>query len=383
MTFEQQLVATIRRDGPMTVAAFMARALYDPEHGYYAAAAQRSGHAGDFSTSVDAGPLYGALLSTLVARCAAALERTHGLSTFDLVEAGAGSGRLARDLLDALAARHPRVYARTRLHLVERSPAARAAQPAALGPHRDRVASAGDRLPPAVRGLVFANELLDALPVHQVVAAPDGLREVVVDVADARLVRRTAPLSTAALAAYFDALDVTLTPGAVAEVNLAALDWMAEAGGALDQGYLVLVDYGHEADALFDARHRDGTLVAYWRHLADAPLGGPGATGPHWLARPGEQDLTSHVDFTSISRAAERAGLQRLARLDQARFLLSLGIADELDALGTDLPSVRRRLAARTLVHPSGLGGSHHALVFRTRGLDDDLGLLEPPGGGK
>lgn len=376
MTLEADLVDTIRRHGPLTVAAFMERALYDPVHGYYATASCRSGRAGDFYTSVDAGPLYGGLLATLVRRCADALAGgDDGDAPFDLVEAGAGSGRLARDVLDALAARHPRVYRRLRLHLVERSAAARRAQHATLGPHAPRLASSGDALPQAVHGLVFANELLDAMPVHRVVATTAGLREVVVDVDDGRLVTRTASLSTPLLATYFDGVGLRPPAGAIADVSLTAVEWMAGAARALAGGALVIVDYGHEAARLFDERHADGTLVGYWRHLADAPFGGFDAMRPRWLERPGEQDLTAHVDFTSVRRAATSAGLEAIATLNQARFLLALGIGDELGAAGMDLASTRRRLAARTLVHPSGLGGSHQALVFGTPGLGTTLGL--------
>jgi SAM-dependent MidA family methyltransferase len=378
MTLEADLVDTIRRHGPLTVAAFMERALYDPARGYYTTASCRSGRAGDFYTSVDAGPLYGALVATLVERGAAALASGDGRDApFDLVEAGAGSGRLARDVLDALAARHPLMYRRVRLHLVERSQAARDAQRVTLGPHALRLVSSGDALPRAVHGLVFANELLDAMPVHRVVVTMAGLREVVVDVDGDRLVTRTVPLSTPRLATYFDDLGFRPPVGAMADVSLAAIEWMAGAARSLACGVLAVVDYGHEAARLFDERHADGTLVGYWRHLADAPFGGVDATRPRWLERPGEQDLTAHVDFTSVRRAATSAGLEPIATLDQARFLLALGVGDELAAAGTDVAATRRRLAARTLVHPSGLGGSHHALVFRTPGLGTDLGLGE------
>jgi SAM-dependent MidA family methyltransferase len=136
---------------------------------------------------------------------------------------------------------------------------------------------------------------------------------------------------------------------------------------ALARGYLLIIDYGHEADRLFDQAHADGTLRSYSRHLVDLPgaSGVAARSGPPWLQSPGEQDLTAHVDFTAITRSAERAGLSRLGSAAQGHFLLSLGLADRLAAAaGPGLADVRRRLAARTLVLPGGLASTHTALLF-------------------
>src|SRR5262249_39215570 len=162
----------------MTVAAFMDLALYHPELGYYARAAQRSGRAGDFFTSVDVGPLFGELLEIQLAEMASLLSPD--ASAIDLVEVGAGNGRLSADVLSAASRHHPEFYDRVRLHLVEQSAVARAAQTTVLGDAADRLASSDSSLPPSIDGIVFANELLDAMPVHQVVMREEGLREVYV-----------------------------------------------------------------------------------------------------------------------------------------------------------------------------------------------------------
>ncbi|HXI30533.1 MAG TPA: SAM-dependent methyltransferase, partial [Vicinamibacterales bacterium] len=160
----------------MTVAAFMELALYDPQHGYYARAARRSGRAGDFFTSVDVGPLFGELLELQIAEmdallrsAAAAAEQADTAKTVDLVEAGAGNGRLAADILRAAKRRDPRFYDSIRLHLVETSAAARAAQRETLGDVGDRLVASTTTVPEAFQGVLVANELLDALPTHQVV----------------------------------------------------------------------------------------------------------------------------------------------------------------------------------------------------------------------
>src|SRR3954463_14010944 len=156
----------IRERGPLTVAAFMDLALYDPELGYYARAAQRSGRAGDFFTSVDVGPLFGQLLEVQLAEMNRILNSEFGIQNSDLVEAGAGNGRLSADILRAAKRRDPAFYDAIHLHLVEASPEARRGQPATLGDVADRLASSSQTLPELFEGVLIANELLDAMPVH-------------------------------------------------------------------------------------------------------------------------------------------------------------------------------------------------------------------------
>ena len=132
MSLLDRIISDIRLRGPLSVAEFMELALYDPERGYYAGAAQRSGRHGDFFTSVDVGPLFGEAIAAQLVEMWDVL-RLRGAESFDLVEAGAGNGRLARDVMDAAAAHSPEFYRHIRLTLVERSAAARAAQPASLG----------------------------------------------------------------------------------------------------------------------------------------------------------------------------------------------------------------------------------------------------------
>ena len=158
-------------------------ALYDSELGYYARVAQRSGRAGDFFTSVDVGSLFGELLEVQLAEI---FQISDFRVQIDLVEAGAGNGRLSADILRAAKRRDPAFYESIRLHLVEASAEARRAHSGTLADVADRLASSGTELPEAFGGVLIANELLDALPVHQVVMRADGLREVYVATNDER-----------------------------------------------------------------------------------------------------------------------------------------------------------------------------------------------------
>ena len=291
----------------MTVAAFMDLALYDARFGYYARAARRSGRAGDFFTSVDVGALFGELLEIQLAEMAAILGAEQApplrVRPFDLVEAGAGNGRLANDILRAARRRDPAFYETIRLHLADASAEARAAQAETLGDVGDRLVESGTSLPDSFEGALVANELLDAFPVHQVVMRDEGLREVFVShrsavasrqsetfaqgsdtrltpgsdsamgsdgcltpVQNSTLVLREGPPSTPALVEYIDRLGITLEPGWRVEINLRAVEWIRDAARRLRRGFIILIDYGHDARDLYSPTHAGGTLTTYTAH---------------------------------------------------------------------------------------------------------------------
>jgi SAM-dependent MidA family methyltransferase len=355
MPLRDLIIERIRERGPMTFAEYMDAALYEPGLGYYARAARRSGRAGDFFTSVDVGPAFGALLAAQFAEMSALM----GGGPIDLVEAGAGDGRLARDVLDAARDEHAEFYASLTLSLVETGAIARAAQAATLAGHADKLVSASGAIPASVRGIIFANELLDALPAHAVVMRPQpqGLREIFVTFQGDHLVEIEGPPSTAAIAAQLDASGARIPVGCRAEVGLRAAEWVRHAARALDSGFLLLIDYGHDATDLYSAAHGAGTIASFRQHrgggIADA------------LDAPGEHDLTVHVDLDAIRLSAEREDLTTLGILDQTYFLLGLGAADRIGRTpGASVADVKRRLALKTLLLPGGLGSTHKVMIF-------------------
>ncbi len=343
----------IRERGPLTVAAFMDLALYSPEFGYYARAAQRSGRAGDFFTSVDVGSLFGELLEIQLAEIFQTSE--FQFQNFDLVEAGAGNGRLSADILRSAKRRDPSFYQSIRLHLVEASAEARRAQIGTLDDVADRLTSSGAELPESFEGVLIANELIDALPVHQVVMREDGLREVLVTTNGQGLTTTEGPPSTLALAAYLERLGVVLEPGWRVEINLRAVEWMRDAARRLRRGFIVLIDYGHDARELYSLGHSTGTLTTFIKHRSGGPEAAPDT--PPWLQQPGEQDLTAHVDFTSLRTAAEAEGMTTIGFLDQTYFLLGL-------VEGLPMDDMKTRLALKTLVMPGGIGSTHKVLIL-------------------
>ena len=364
-SLREVIARRIRSRGPLPFAEYMDLALYHPRHGYYSSVDRRSGRAGDFFTSVDVGTLFGELLAEQFAemwRCIRRRESDLDSDGHDLVEAAAGSGRLALDVLEATARRHPELYNAIQLTLVDRSPTARASHVETLGPHAPRLRRSTDTVPAHVRGIVFANELLDALPIHPIVMTDSGLTEVYIDLDSRdgdRFVECLAPPSAAVLA-HVERFAVELEPGWRAEVSPAAVSWVEQTGRSLDGGFLVVIDYGHDASELYSATHAAGTLTTYHRHVV-------GTSGdrsvPAWLLDPGAVDITAHVDLTAIRRAAEDAGLDTLAVVDQTYFLLGIGAA-EWPEPDDPVEALKRRLALKTLLIPGGLGSSHKVLVF-------------------
>jgi len=344
----------------LTVAAFMECALYDPANGYYARAARRSGRAGDFFTSVDVGPLFGELLELQIEEMSRLLQPAVGPQSpvpgfFDLVEAGAGNGRWSADILHAARVRHPSLFQSIRLHLVESSAAARAAQREALGDLSDRLATSSAALPESFEGVLIANELLDAMPVHQVTMTEAGLKEVYVQALDDRRLTTTlGPVSTPRLAEYLERLAIVLEPGWTIEINLNAVDWVRNAAQRLRRGFMILIDYGHEACELYSVTHANGTLTTFSGHRSH----GAEAAAPSWLQNPGEQDITAHVDFTSVRRAAEAEGMTALGFLDQTYFVLGLCSNWEPSRLS------EHAAALKTLMLPGGLGSTMKVLLL-------------------
>jgi SAM-dependent MidA family methyltransferase len=357
-------------------------ALYHPTLGYYARAARRSGRSGDFYTSVDVGPLFGRLLAIQIAEMLD-IVAARGACDLSFVEAGAGNGRLARDILQAIRRGRPDLFRRVRAHLCEISSAARDAQRSTLGDLSERSIESAEGLPDRFDGVLVANELLDALPCHQVGVDVDGtLREVYVDLdqTDGALVARTGPPSTGELAAHLRRIGVSLEPGWRAEINLRAVEWIRDVARRIGTGFVLLIDYGHSAVELYSAGHADGTITSFRRHVSEG-TDDPRRTGrPQWLAEPGEHDITAHVDFTSIQLAAASEGLMRLGLLDQTYFLMALltaacdvegpradpAFASPADSLQMDLNAMTldERLALKTLTIPGGLGSTFKVLIL-------------------
>ncbi len=350
---EEELRARIAADGPLPFAAFMAQALYHPRHGYYTAAATRVGWRGHYLTSPELDPAFGALWCRGFEQVWSACGEP---DEFTVIEVGPGEGTFADAVLSS--ARGSFVRALSYL-LVERSPIAEERQRARLtrfeGVSWTRSIA---ELPPVAAGCLFANEVLDNLPVHLIERRDEELLEVCVGAGPDGLETTLRPPSNPELAAFLERAGISDVPeGHRVEAGLAAESFIARAAAAVARGALIFIDYGVTAADLLE--RPAGTLLCYSETgVDDLPL-----------ERAGEKDITSHANWTAVENAGRTAGLEVMPRLSQRDALSRLGLHDLHEELkrsheaavsegrGADaLRALSRRQALGALADPAGLG---------------------------
>lgn len=341
MTPSDEIHQHIAARGRITFAEFMEVALYNPGNGYYTSG-ERVGVSGDYYTSPSVHPAFGALLAVQLFQMWHLLGRPN---PFTAVESGAGNGLLSRDIVNAAEGLPIPFRKALRYVCIDRRTAA--GLEAGLN-GASRIASGGLPLRGVV-GCVLSNELLDAMPVHQVTLEDGELKELYVVSRNGELALQTDTPSTSLLSQRLSSLGVRLQDGQIAEVNLALEGWIHSVARSLERGFVLAIDYGRLADDLYSPTERfRGTLTTYRNHLqTDRPL-----------EHIGEQDMSAQVDFSTLASAAKEAGLDVMGHTSQAEFLRSLGIDPLVDRLAALRPRGYQsgRLAMRELVKPDGLG---------------------------
>ncbi|HEX3723318.1 MAG TPA: SAM-dependent methyltransferase [Nitrolancea sp.] len=342
-----ELRAVIERAGPITFERFMREALYHPEHGYYLNHIVRPGREGDFITAPEAHPIFGYALARQIAQMAEILGYPE---PFTLREYGAGSGALALAMLEGLQVEHPQLLRSLRYEPVELNQTRLAElRSTLLDEGFGEQLSAPDDRP--LTGCVLANEFLDAFPVHRIELREGALVELYVVWRDGWFAEEAGPPSTAEIERYLEAEEITLVEGQRAEINLGLVEWIADVARRLHRGYLLLIDYGYRAETLFGPSYCEGTLRAYYQHtVSDDPF-----------RAIGNQDLTAHVDFSALERAARQHGLHVLGLTTQADFLSGAGIGELLVAAqqwdGMTLDEyVEVRSAVIRMIEPGAMG---------------------------
>jgi SAM-dependent MidA family methyltransferase len=345
---QNQIAAEIAaNDGAISFARFMELALYAPDLGYYSGGAAKLGEAGDFTTAPELTPLFGATL----AQAAAAIIAQ---SAPNILEFGAGTGKLARDVLTAL---HQTGVAVEHYYIVELSGELRARQQEAL---RDFPQVRWlDGFPDSFSGVVLANEVLDAMPVELVRKTAAGWREVMVTIDDGAFAyteREPSDTLAAHIAAQVPDAE-SLPEGYLTEVHPVACGFMATLARMLakGKGAAFLFDYGFPAHEYYLGQRETGTVMCHYRHHSHPD--------PFYL--PGLQDITAHVDFTAMALAAQDNGAEVLGYMNQAAFLVSAGIGELL--LKTNPDDAMRYLpqanAVQKLVSPAEMGELFKVLI--------------------
>jgi SAM-dependent MidA family methyltransferase len=381
---ERELISRIKCEGPATFRDFMQAALYDPKHGYYNTDAEKIGRSGDYYTSSNVHSAFGGVLAGAFVELLNELPPADGPPT--IVEAGAGTGQLASDILSALRLGHREIFESLNYILVETSPAMRTRQQRMLAGSGDRVMwrSLDELAQAPVCGIIFSNEMIDALPVHCVRLKHGILEEMCVGVEPLETLRQTgesAPAhgrdphkadssnshlclewrapSTPRLREYLERCGVTLAEGQKAEINLDAIDWLGKVAGALKAGFLATIDYGDVAGHLYGPDRFGGTLRSFYRHrLTDSVL-----------ERVGEQDITASVNFTALIEYGADCGFERVSYHRQVDFLMRNGLIDRIAAMGETVSAtgdnLKDRIALKNLFVPGGVSDNFRVLIQR------------------
>lgn len=363
---QTSIVDRIRAQGRITFAEYMAACLYEPGCGYYTSPGRKVGAEGDFYTSSNVSAIFGRLVAREIVRMD---ELLGSPDRFDLVEVGAGNGRLARDILDYLAVEAPGLYQRLACLIVEAEPTLKPVQEVMLGHHASKAEwhAAGELEGGTLQfcGCLYSNELIDSFPVHLVEMTPAGLREVYVTLRGNEFAEDFGEPSTPELAAYLERIGVTLMEGKRAEINLAAPRWLASVARALRCGFVLTIDYGYTALDLFSSARLSGTLLCYHRHQVEE--------SPY--VRPGEQDITAHVDFTTLMKAGEEVGLGSVWFGEQYRFLMGVGFMEEMARLEASDVSAEEKLKVRLLMKklilPEGGMGDTFRVLIQAKGVEN------------
>jgi SAM-dependent MidA family methyltransferase len=360
----------IQKDGPVSFAWFMDQALYHPLYGYYSIDRTRIGKAGDFFTNVSVGELFGEILADQF------VQLSHFLGAaddFKLVEQGAEDGQLAKDILRALGRESK--SAGWEYWIVERFAKKVAQQSAHLGTAPIPVRWLPDlQSPSSVSGIVFCNELLDALPCHLVEHDGKKWSEVCVQNKGGIFDFVRIPIRDKKLADHVLCLPTPSVTPYRTEVNLGALNWIRSAARALTRGFILIIDYGFPQTEYYSPARTEGTLTGYYRHRRQKDV----------LQRPGEIDITAHVDFTAVTQAALSAGCSLLGFTDQHHFMVG---AAEQRLLEIELLTHRGSMAEdqerflreyKSLMHPHTMG-----LAFKYLLLGKGVSIAQLPSGFK
>ncbi len=368
----------IRVRGQVTFAEFMDLVLYHPGEGYYHSSREKTGPAGDYYTSPHIHPIFGQLLARQVHQMWEILGHP---VPFTLVEMGGGRGLLCSDILHYCRSQFGDFYQSLGYILVEISTPSVDKQRSLLSPFlNERKFEFLDpedlwNRPQVFIGCLFSNELIDAFPVHLVQQKDGKLWEIYVAWGDGSFQEVLGPPSDPALEEYFSLYGSPLEEGQRTEVNLKALEWVERVSKVLQKGFILTIDYGYEAPELYQPTRRDGTLLCYFRHT----------TSPNPYERIGYQDITAHVNFTALAKKGEALGLKKVGYAEQYKFLVSLGLLQDLETLerNSTRPSdpgfLKNKLAMRNFLIPGGMGTLFKVLC-QSKGIGEVklLGFQDP-----
>jgi SAM-dependent MidA family methyltransferase len=345
----QIIIDKIKKQGPITFKNYMEMALYYPEHGFYMSPEPVIGRKGDFYTSPHLHKVFGIMIGRQLAEM---WEFTGRPSGFQAVEIGGGAGYLCKDILDSC--RGSAFFNSLAFTIVERNTVMMENQKRLLSEYKDKIkwVSSLSELS-GIRGCIFSNELLDAFPVH-LVEMSSGLEEVYVGAKMNNYIEIKQRVSSLKLTAYFNAFLPNIPEGYRSEINLGIRDWLREIDDILLEGFLLTIDYGYTAREYYDRERTQGTLLCYYRHQA--------TENPY--ENVGNQDITAHVNFSSLKKWGDEVGLKTIGYCAQGTYLIASGLDEVISELyGETSEYSSEVLKIKGLILPQGMGESHRVMV--------------------
>jgi SAM-dependent MidA family methyltransferase len=347
-SFGQKIIKEIQRIGFISFETFMKMALYEPELGYYTSQKTRIGREGDFYTSSHLHPVYGAMIGKQIEEMWEIMKRP---SDFHVIEMGAGAGYLCKDMLDYVKSK--KMFDSLNYIIVEFNPVMIENQKNLLSDfsHKVKWVSSLKKLN-SIKGCILSNELLDSFPVH-LIEMEDEIKEVFVSVKGEELIEIKEKPSDE-ISNYLKEFSIELIKGYRTEINLKIKEWLKEINTVLKEGFIFTIDYGYPARDYYSEDRNRGTLLCYHRHQVNED--------PYQNI--GEQDITAHVNFSSVKKWGEELGLKTLGFCPQGTFLIALGIDEIINELYKDSPDYLFEVAKiKRLIFPGTMGETHKMMI--------------------
>ena len=362
------IIEEINKKGKITFAEFMQMALYHPEYGYYNSDKERVGRFGDYYTS----PAVHTIFGELIAKQLEEMWRIMGKETFTIVEMGANKGWLCCDIVQSIKKEYPLFYDKFHYIIVESNPYAREKQRLLLesinimdGKVSWHTYSENGFSFDRIQGCFLSNEFVDALPVHRLKVKNKVLKEIYVSYNDTSFFEIDDEVSPDVSKRYIETFQIHLSEGWECEVNLGAAEWLRRVSEKLRKGFVLTIDYGDTTDGLYRENGSDGTLRCYYKHTVNRD----------YYERPGEQDITAHVDFTNLMNAGKSVGLEVTGFTKQSHYLIALGILERLNNKNNDIETI---LKVKNLFHPEGMGDVFKVLIQHKNIEHPNLTSLRP-----
>ncbi|MEW6107610.1 MAG: SAM-dependent methyltransferase [Nitrospirota bacterium] len=346
---KEKIIRRIKEEGPITFEQFMGMALYDPEFGYYSASPVRIGREGDFYTTSHLHPVFGAMIGKQIEEMWEIMGRPHD---FKVIEMGAGEGYLCRDMLEFLKDRE--FYDSLQYIIIEINQELLSNQKRILSGFSEKIRWCNSLTEMSyVVGCIFSNELLDAFPVH-LIQMEEEMKEIYVVFDGKDLKEKSGTLSRHEISEYFKDIAVEFEEGYRTEVNLHLRGWLKDINMVLREGFIFTIDYGHSDREYFSEDRNRGTLMCYYKHQVNED--------PY--KNIGKQDITAHVNFSSVKKWGEEIGFRTIGYCSQGMFLLSLGLDAEIEKLASGSKDYLFEIARiKKIIMPQGMGESHKVLV--------------------